>query len=49
MVMSTCSVGEAVTGVASGGLGQILHACDMSVPVLDAPVSVLDGKPHLGV
>ena len=47
--MFTCSVGEVVTGVASRGVGQILHACDMSVPVLDAPVSVLVGKPHLGV
>ena len=34
MVMSTCSVGEAVMGVASGGVGQILHGHDVGVPAL---------------
>lgn len=34
MVMSTCSVGEVVMGVASGGVGQILHGHDVGVPAL---------------
>ena len=48
-VISMSSVGEAVMGVANRGVGQTLHGCDMGVPVLDALLSVLGGKPHLGV